>query len=120
MPPGATASSTLRTPRPSGVRGIDAYCADTRSNASAGERAERVGIGVVALDGQPAALGLGGDPVERALGDVARRHPPALLGQPERVAALAGADVEGAAGVRPAISLTSVPFGLPLQICSPP
>ena len=34
VPPGATASSRLRTPRSSGVRGIDAYCADTRSNAA--------------------------------------------------------------------------------------
>ena len=52
---------------------------------------------MTALDGQPAALGLGGDPARRASGDVARRHAPALLGQPERVATLAGADVEGAA-----------------------
>ena len=61
------------------------------------EGIERVRVGVMALDGQTAALGLVVDPVERTLGDVTRRHLPALLGQPERVAALAGADVEGAA-----------------------
>ena len=52
----------------------------------------------MALDAQTAALGLGVDPVQRALRDVTRRHVPTLLGQPERVAALAGADVECAAG----------------------
>ena len=62
------------------------------------ERVERVGVGVMALDPQTATLGLGGDAVQRPLRDVARGHVPALLGQPDRIAALAGADVERAAG----------------------
>ena len=61
------------------------------------EGIECVRVRVMALDAQTAALGLVVDPVQRALRDVTRRHVPTLLGQPERVAALAGADVEGAA-----------------------
>jgi DNA-binding XRE family transcriptional regulator/quercetin dioxygenase-like cupin family protein len=52
---------------------------------------------MMGLDAQTAALGLGVDAVERAPRDVSRSHAPTLLGQPERVAALAGADVECAA-----------------------
>ena len=50
-----------------------------------------------ALDPQTATLCRGGDAVQCPLRDVARGHVPTLLGQPDRVAALPGTDVERAA-----------------------
>ncbi len=61
------------------------------------ERAVCVGVGVVARDGHSALIGGRGDTVERALRDVVGGDIPAVLGEPDRVAALAGSDVERAA-----------------------
>ena len=98
VPPGATASSRLRTPRPSGVRGIDAYCADTRSNAAGSNAPSALASAWWHSTGSPRRSASAAIRSSARRRDVARGHAPALLGQPERVAALAGADVEGAAG----------------------
>lgn len=60
------------------------------------ERVERVDVDTVALDRQVVLVGKRSDVVERLLRDVAGRDPPSLLGQPDRVAALPGTDVERA------------------------
>ena len=54
-------------PRPSGVRGIDAYCADTRSKVAVSNASSAFASGVMALYGEPASPGLGVDSVKSAL-----------------------------------------------------
>ena len=84
----------LRTPRQSGVRGIDAYCADHEIERIGSERIESIRVHVKAPDVEPLPRGLGVDSIQRPLRDITRCHLPTLPGEPQRVTAFAGADVE--------------------------
>lgn len=99
--PGATASSTLATPRPSGVRGRDAYAAVTRSYCFPPKGIWRIRVGPEALHLHAPLPCRRTDSLQRERGDVAGRHLPPLLGQPEGVAPFARSHVESGPRCQP-------------------
>ena len=117
VPPGATASSRLRTPRRSGVRGIDAYCADTRSNAAGLERRRarwrrRGGSRRAGRAAAASAATRSSARCEMSFAVTCQPCSASQIASPPSPAPTSSARP----GARPLISLTSVPFGLPLHM----
>ena len=98
-PPGTTALAALRRTWARSKRTVECRnCAEARSKLPVGKAVRQVVVLKVDAVLHTSRPGFCAGACQRGLGDVDRYHLPAVLGQPDGVAALAAAEVERPAG----------------------